>query len=54
MKTLRTPDERFRDLPGFPFARSDKPAAREDYTYERQVSWMSAWLRQNDVGGATC
>ena len=118
MKTLRTPDERFRDLPGFPFdphytevpdgdggtlrihhldegpaegeivlcmhgqptwsylyrhmipvltgaglrvlapdlvgfGRSDKPAAREDYSYERQVGWLNAWLRQNDVSGAT-
>jgi len=118
MKTLRTPDERFRDLPGYPFAphytdvpdgadgtlrihhvdegprdgeivvcmhgqptwsylyrhmiplltgaglrvlapdlvgfgRSDKPAAREDYTYERQVAWLNAWLRQNDVNNAT-
>lgn len=118
MKTLRTPDERFRDLPGFSFAprytevpdgdggalrihhldqgprdgeivlcmhgqptwsylyrhmiplltraglrvlapdlvgfgRSDKPAAREDYTFERQVGWLNAWLQENDVRGAT-
>ncbi len=118
MKTLRTPDARFRDLPGFPFAprytdvpdgdggtlrihhvdegprdgevvlcmhgqptwsylyrhmipvlsgaglrvlapdlvgfgRSDKPAAREDYTFERQVAWMGAWLARNDVCDAT-
>ena len=118
MRILRTPDERFRDLPGYPFApnytevadgeggtlrihhvdegagdaetvlcmhgqpswsylyrhmipvftgaglrvlapdlvgfgRSDKPAAREDYTYQRQVDWLNAWLRQNDVRGAT-
>ncbi len=118
MKTLRTPDERFQNLPDFPFdphytevpdgdggmlrihhvdegsaegdvvvcmhgqptwsylyrhmipilsaaglrvlvpdlvgfGRSDKPAAREDYTYERQVGWLNAWLRQNDVRGAT-
>lgn len=39
------------DLVGF--GRSDKPAAREDYTYERQVAWLNAWLRQNDVAGAT-
>jgi len=39
------------DLVGF--GRSDKPAAREDYTYQRQVDWMNAWLRQNDVAGAT-
>lgn len=30
------------DLIGF--GRSDKPAARTDYTYERHVSWMSQWL----------
>jgi haloalkane dehalogenase len=30
------------DLVGF--GRSDKPARREDYTYERHVAWMSAWL----------
>ncbi len=118
MRTLRTPDERFRDLPGFPFTprytevpdgdggalrihhldegprdgeivlcmhgqpswsylyrhmipiltggglrvlapdlvgfgRSDKPAAREDYTFERQVGWLNAWLRRNDVRAAT-
>ncbi len=39
------------DLVGF--GRSDKPAAREDYTFERQVAWLNAWLRQNDVRGAT-
>ena len=109
MKTLRTPDERFENLPNFPFAphyveipdgeggrlrihyvdenpegdetvllmhgepswsflyrkmipiivgaghrtvvpdlvgfgRSDKPANRNDYTYQRHVDWMQAWL----------
>ena len=39
------------DLVGF--GRSDKPAAREDYSYERQVEWMTAWLVENDVRGAT-
>ena len=39
------------DLPGF--GRSDKPAAREDYSYQRQVDWMNAWLLRNDVRGAT-
>jgi haloalkane dehalogenase len=39
------------DLVGF--GRSDKPAEREDYTYQRQVDWMNAWLRRNDVRGAT-
>ena len=118
MKTLRTPDERFENLPGYPFAphytdvpdgeggtlrvhhvdegpadgpvvlcmhgqptwsylyrhmipllnarglrvlapdlvgygRSDKPAAREDYSYQRQVDWMTAWMVANDLAGAT-
>ena len=109
MKTLRTPDERFEDLPDFPFdpnyveipdgdggrlrihfvdenregdetvlllhgepswsflyrkmipvilgaghravapdlvgfGRSDKPVDRNDYTYQRHVDWMQAWL----------
>lgn len=30
------------DLVGF--GRSDKPARRADYTYERHVDWMSRWL----------
>ena len=111
MKILRTPDDRFCDLPGYPFSpnylevsdteggslrihyidegpkkadpvlflhgepswsylyrkmipiileaghravapdlvgfgRSDKPAARSDYTYQRHVDWMLAWLDQ--------
>jgi haloalkane dehalogenase len=118
MKTLRTPDERFADLPGYPFAphytdvpdgeggtlrihhldegpadapivlcmhgqptwsylyrhmipvltgaglrvlapdlvgfgRSDKPAAREDYSFQRQVDWLTAWMVQNDLRGLT-
>ncbi len=118
MKILRTPDSRFENLPGYPFAphytdvpdgdggklrihhvdegprdgeivlcmhgqpswsylyrhmipvlneaglrvlapdlvgygRSDKPAAREDYSFQRQVDWLTAWLTQNDVRGAT-
>ncbi len=32
------------DLIGF--GRSDKPASRTDYTYERHVAWMSDWLLQ--------
>ena len=118
MKSLRTPDERFENLPGFPFApnytdvpdgeggslrihhvdegppggnivlcmhgqpswsylyrhmipiltgaglrviapdlvgygRSDKPSALEDYSYNRQVDWMTAWLVANDIRNAT-
>ena len=32
------------DLPGF--GRSDKPASREDYTYQRHVDWMQSVLDQ--------
>ncbi len=118
MKVLRTPDARFADLPGYPFAphystvpdgeggalrihhldegaaqgetilclhgqptwsylyrkmipvftaagfrviapdfigfgRSDKPAARSDYSYARHVKWMGDWLRQLDLRGLT-
>ena len=39
------------DLPGY--GKSDKPAAREDYSYQRQVDWMGRWLEQNDFSGIT-
>ena len=39
------------DLPGY--GKSDKPASREDYSYNLQVDWMNAWLRANDLGGIT-
>ena len=39
------------DLPGY--GKSDKPAAREDYSYQRQVDWMGRWLEQNDFSGFT-
>ena len=39
------------DLVGF--GRSDKPARREDYSYNRQVGWLREWLVVNDVRGAT-
>ena len=39
------------DLIGF--GRSDKPAARADYTYERHVAWMSQWLTQIDLKDIT-
>ena len=35
------------------YGKSDKPAAREDYSYERQVEWMGAWLEANDFSGIT-
>jgi haloalkane dehalogenase len=39
------------DLIGF--GRSDKPARRADYTYERHVAWMSQWLTGLDLEGLT-
>ncbi len=39
------------DLVGF--GKSDKPAARLDYTYERHVAWMSAWLNALDLENIT-
>jgi len=39
------------DLIGF--GRSDKPAARTDYTYERHVAWMSTWLTALDLNAIT-
>lgn len=39
------------DLVGF--GRSDKPAARGDYTYERQVRWMSDWMLSLDLRDIT-
>jgi haloalkane dehalogenase len=113
MDVLRTPDDRFRDLPGYDFAphylerggirihyvdegppaaspvlmlhgepswsylyrkmvpplaaaghrviapdlvgfgRSDKPAARDDYTYQRHVDWMTAVLVGLDLRAVT-
>ena len=34
------------DLPGY--GKSDKPAEREDYSYQKQVDWMTDWLIAND------
>ena len=39
------------DLIGF--GKSDKPAARPDYTYERHVEWMSNWLVGLDLRNIT-
>lgn len=39
------------DLVGF--GKSDKPADRADYTYERHVEWMGDWLVANDLTGIT-
>ena len=39
------------DLVGF--GRSDKPAARTDYTYERHVQWMADWLVGVDLNNIT-
>jgi haloalkane dehalogenase len=118
MKILRTPDERFKNLPGYPyepkytevpdgdgdtlrihfvdegpsdadpvlllhgepswsylyrkmipiiveagyralapdlagFGRSDKPSDRNDYSYQRHVDWMQAWLTELDISSIT-
>ena len=39
------------DLIGF--GRSDKPAARTDYTYERHVDWIAQWLKRVDLHDIT-
>jgi haloalkane dehalogenase len=39
------------DLIGF--GRSDKPAHRSNYTYNRHVEWMKAWLEQVDLKRVT-
>ena len=39
------------DLVGF--GRSDKPAARADYTFERHVDWISAWLTALELTNIT-
>jgi haloalkane dehalogenase len=39
------------DLVGF--GRSDKPAAREDYTYQRHVDWMRAVIESLDLRDIT-
>ena len=39
------------DLVGF--GRSDKPTELDDYTYQRHVDWMTAWLDAVDLQHAT-
>ena len=39
------------DLVGY--GKSDKPAAREDYSYQNQVDWMGQWLEKNDFQNLT-
>jgi len=39
------------DLIGF--GRSDKPADRNDYTYERHVAWLSQWFTDMDAHDVT-
>ena len=39
------------DLVGY--GRSDKPAAVKDYSYQRQVDWMTSWMTANDLGQFT-
>ncbi|WP_323752634.1 haloalkane dehalogenase [Marinobacter sp.] len=39
------------DLIGF--GKSDKPAALTDYSYDNHLRWLSAWLEELDIRGAT-
>ena len=39
------------DLVGY--GKSDKTAAREDYSYQNQVDWMGEWLKKNDFQNLT-
>ena len=39
------------DLIGF--GRSDKPAAKSDYSYARHVAWMRRWIEQLDLTNVT-
>jgi haloalkane dehalogenase len=39
------------DLIGF--GRSDKPAARGDYSYQRHVDWLVAWIEALDLSAVT-
>ena len=39
------------DLVGY--GKSDKPATRENYSYQNQVDWMGEWLRKNDFQNLT-
>jgi haloalkane dehalogenase len=39
------------DLVGF--GRSDKPADRKDYTFQRHVDWMRAWLKEANLERVT-
>ena len=39
------------DLIGF--GRSDKPAKKSDYTFQRHVDWMTSWLEQADLKNVT-
>ncbi|QKS01370.1 haloalkane dehalogenase [Sphingomonas sp. CL5.1] len=39
------------DLIGF--GRSDKPAAKSDYSYARHVAWMRSWIERLDLSGIT-
>ena len=39
------------DLPGY--GKSDKPAKRSDYSYQKQVDWMVQWLKENKLEDLT-
>ena len=39
------------DLPGY--GKSDKPASREDYSFQNQVDWMGEWLKESNFSNLT-
>ena len=39
------------DLVGY--GKSDKPSMREDYSYQKQVDWMTQWMKINDLNNLT-
>jgi haloalkane dehalogenase len=66
MKTVRTPDDRFENLPGYDFEPhytkvrgmrmhyvSDKPVNKSDYSYAGHVDWMREFIEALDLGNIT-
>jgi haloalkane dehalogenase len=62
MKTVRTPDDRFENLPGYDFevapdligfGKSDKPVNKSDYSYAGHVDWMREFIEALDLGNIT-
>ena len=50
MKILRTPGERFRDLPGFPFAPHDTEVPDGDGRGERFARIVADFVKSSPVG----